>query len=423
LQDTSPIVLLTGAAGGGKSRCAAEKVNAFMLKYPRATGLMLRKAREYAGRSIVPFMEKAVIGGTSGTRKKKSDGLFQYTDESMLYWGGMKDDSQREGIRSIGPDGSLDFAWIEEANQFTELDFNELLARMRGHAAPWVQIILTTNPDSPSHWINQRLILGGEAAVYYSKATDNPNNPPHYIETLKKLTGILRDRLVLGLWKQAEGTVYEWDPAIHLIEPFTIPHQWRRFLAIDFGYTNPFVCQWWAVDPDGSMYRYREIYRSCRTVDEHADQIIELSKGEDIEIAVCDHDAEDRATLERKGIATIPAIKDVSAGIQAVSQRMVADERTEKPRVMFFRSALVDEDEALVDAKRPTCTEQEFPGYVWPKGQDGKPVKEVPVKVNDHGMDTTRYAVKYVDEGEGGVEDQQVGELGHVEDFTSRWTV
>jgi PBSX family phage terminase large subunit len=415
------MMLMTGSAGGGKSRCAAEKVNAFMLKYPGATGLMLRKAREYAGKSIVPFMEKAVIGGTSGTKKKKSDSLFQYQNGSMLYWGGMKDDSQREGIRSIGPDGSLDIVWIEEATQFTELDLNELLARMRGHVAPWVQIILTTNPDAPSHWINQRLILGGEATVYYSRAADNPNNPPRYLETLKLLTGILRERLVLGLWKQAEGAVYEWDPELHLCDPFTIPSSWRRFICIDFGYTNPFVCQWWAVDPDGVMYRYRELYRTRRTVDEHADQILELSRGEDIEIAVCDHDAEDRATLEKKGIATIPAMKDISTGIQAVGQRMAKDERTDLPRVRFFRSALVEEDEALVEAKKPTCTEQEFPGYVWPKGQDGKTVKEVPVKVNDHGMDTTRYAVKYVDEGEGGIEDQQMSELGHVEDFTSHW--
>jgi hypothetical protein len=41
----------------------------------------------------------------------------------------------------------------------------------------------------------------------------------------------------------------------------------------------------------------------------------------------------------------------------------------------------------------PTCTAEEFPGYVWPRGQDGKSKKEVPVQVDDHGMDATRYMV------------------------------
>jgi len=44
-RDRSPVVLLTGSAGGGKSRLAAEKLHGFCLKYPGATALLLRKAR------------------------------------------------------------------------------------------------------------------------------------------------------------------------------------------------------------------------------------------------------------------------------------------------------------------------------------------------------------------------------------------
>jgi phage terminase large subunit len=39
------------------------------------------------------------------------------------------------------------------------------------------------------------------------------------------------------------------------------------------------------------------------------------------------------------------------------------------------------------------CTEEEFDSYVWPKGVDGKPVKEEPVKEHDHGLDALRYLV------------------------------
>jgi hypothetical protein len=77
--------------------------------------------------------------------------------------------------------------------------------------------------------------------------------------------------------------VYEgWDRAVHLIDRFDIPADWRRIRSIDFGYTNPFVCQWWAIDPDGRMYRYREIYRTRRLVSDHAAEIRKLSAGESI---------------------------------------------------------------------------------------------------------------------------------------------
>jgi uncharacterized membrane protein len=49
---------------------------------------------------------------------------------------------------------------------------------------------------------------------------------------------------------------------------------------------------------------------------------VALSQGEAIEATVADHDAEDRATLERYGVYTQPATKDVSPGIQAVQARL-----------------------------------------------------------------------------------------------------
>ena len=391
--DKSRTVLLTGSAGGGKSRLAAEKVHAYMLKYPGATGLMLRKAREYASKSIVPFMRHTVIGAASGVTYKKGDNTFVYDNGSMLYVGGMRDEMQREGVRSIGPKGGLDIAWKEEATQFVEQDFDELSARMRGTAASWTQMILTTNPGPPSHWIKKRLIDGGGAAVYYSKAADNTHNPPAYLDTLDDLTGVLRLRLRDGQWVQAEGAVYPlFDHSVHVIEPFAIPADWRRFRSIDFGYTNPFVCQWWALDHDDRMYLYRELYMSGRTVRVHARQINEYSRGERYEYSVADHDAEDRATLEESEIYTMPARKEITVGIQAVTERMkVAGDG--KPRIFIMRNALIELDDTLEMAKRPTCTLEEIDSYVWSPIRDGVAVKELPVKTNDHGCDAMRYAV------------------------------
>ena len=131
-RDKSKVLLLTGSAGGGKSRLAAEKIHAFMKKYPGATGLMLRKTRESMTNSTVLFMESVVMKGDLSVEHIASKKRFEYSNGSILAYGGMKDKQQRQQVRSVGQDGGLDIAWMEEATAFDEDDFNELLPRLRG---------------------------------------------------------------------------------------------------------------------------------------------------------------------------------------------------------------------------------------------------------------------------------------------------
>ncbi len=324
---------------------------------------------------------------------------FEYDNGSMLAYGGMLDEGQREQLRSIGLGGGIDIAWMEEANRFTEDDFNELMARLRGSAASWRQIILTTNPDSPAHWIKKRLIDGGEASVHYSHAVDNPYNPDDYIEILGSLTGVLRERLHLGRWVQATGVVYEdYQDGIHQVDAFDPPAPWRRFRAIDFGYwPSPFVCQWWCLSPDERVYLYREVWATMTITDDMADRIVELSRGERIEATVSDHDAEDQEVLVRHGIGTVNARKEIKLGVETVTKwlRVAPDG---KPRLYFMRGALTESDARMEEDRRPTSTLEEITMYVWPRTTDGRTVKEVPVKGNDHGLDAMRYMIMYLDQ-------------------------
>jgi len=396
-RDKSKVMLLTGSAGGGKSKVAAEKIHGYCKKYPGTTAIGLRKAREFASKSVV-YAIKGAIGDDVSVKYNASDLIFRYENGSQIFIAGMRDDNQRQALRSINGDGSADIIWGEEANALTEDDHNELLARLRGTASSWRQIIYTTNPDHPRHWIKLRLMDGGEASVYHSKAEDNRYNPPDYLETLSGLTGVLGQRLRDGQWVQAEGVVYdEFRESLHVVEPFDIPMSWRRFRSIDFGYSNPFVCQWWAMDHDGRLYMYREIYMSHRTVKVHSEQINALTGDERIEYTVTDHDAEDRATLEENGVYTTAASKAISPGIQAVKERLkVAGDG--KPRIFLLRNSLVELDGRTDNMNRPTSTIQEASVYAWPKGADGKPVKEVPVDDNNHGMDAMRYMTMLLQE-------------------------
>lgn len=215
----------------------------------------------------------------------------------------------------------------------------------------------------------------------------------YVVERLGNLTGVRRKRLLDGLWAAAEGQIYEeYDPTVHLVPRFDIPEDWDRYWVIDFGYVHAFVWNWYAVDPDGRIYLYRSIYQTRGLVEDHARRGIQLSQGEPRARAIiCDHDAEDRATFERHtGLRTVAATKNVSAGIQAVQERL-RKQPDGKARLYILEDSVVQRDRELQADGKPTSTEDEFPSYVWDER------KEAPVKEDDHGMDNLRYMVAHLD--------------------------
>ena len=51
-----------------------------------------------------------------------------------------------------------------------------------------------------------------------------------------------------------------WSENLHVIKPFKIPDGWLRFRSMDWGSYHPYSCHWYAIDYDGVMYVYRELY-------------------------------------------------------------------------------------------------------------------------------------------------------------------
>jgi PBSX family phage terminase large subunit len=400
-KDKSPILLLAGTAGTGKSRLAAEKIHAYLMKYPDATGLALRKTRQSMTNSTVLFLERSIIGRDPNVRHIKADHRFEYKNGSIMAYGGMADEEQREQIRSIGIAGGVDVAWMEEAVRFAENDYNELLGRMRGHAAPWQQVILSTNPGPPSHWINQRLILGAEACTFdKARPEDNPYNPPAYIENLKRLTGILRMRLWEGLWCQAEGLVYQEFDLENLTdeEPdLSLPFE----LGIDDGYVDPRAILF--IQKKGSeILVFDEIYESRKLAETHVKQILtwcvqrtdkqepddwkawDLTtaalwcRGQEIalpEIAMIP--PESKELQGRLRLADIPSRKadnDIKQGIQTVRELICDGNQVRTLKINRRCKNLIRE-----------ITE----GYVYPEGS--RKDNEKPLDGNDHAADGLRY--------------------------------
>lgn len=393
---TDQEVILSGPAETGKTYAALHKLHRDMLKYPGAQAAIVRKTYQSMHGSVLQTYRR--ILAAEGTPVHSFGGekpeWFDYPNGSRVFVGGM--DNPQKVLSS-----ERDIIYVNQAEELDLADWETLTTRTtgRGSVMPYTQIYGDCNPSYSKHWILEREPL----RLLYSQHEDNPtlfddngNITEQGIRTLTVLdglTGTRKERLRYGKWVSAEGAVYtDWDAAIHLIDPFPIPAEWARYRTIDFGFTNPFVCQWWAEDPDGRLYRYRELYQTGLLTADAADEINRFSEGERYQWTCADHDASERATLHAKGIHTRAARKDVTDGIQEV-QRRLQKQPDGKPRLYLMRNTLVRRDPTLVERKMPTCTEEEIDGYVWAKGNAGQATKEMPVKENDHGLDAMRYII------------------------------
>jgi len=404
-------VLMSGPAGTGKSRACLEKLQLAALKYPGMTGLIVRQVRDTLASTALRTWDKFVLKeqlvagcivyrGASGREPAR----YEFGNGSQVWVAGLDKPSK---IMST----EFDMIYVQEATEVTVKGWESLTTRLRGDAMPYHQLIADCNPDAPTHWLKLRSD-SGTTAMLESRHEDNPTlwdtdtgdwtaRGRDYIKRLDRLTGVTLLRLRHGRWAAAEGICWPgFDTSRHIVDPFPIPDDWPRVWTVDFGMVHPFVLQCWATAPDGELYLYREIYMTGRLVEDHARQIMGIVRpgaewndrerrwegGRWVEPKpqkiVCDHDAEDRATLSRYlGMSTTPADKRVKVGIEAVERRWRDN------RMFLMRGALVERDQTLVDARKPTCTAEEIGGYVWDDN------KEQPVKENDDGSDAMRYRV------------------------------
>lgn len=414
-RDEGPEVAVVGSAGTGKTVAALMKLHADSSRIPGLQSLIVRQTHASLTASTLVAFEQFVAPQEIASGKVRWFGGsgskpagYRYPNGSMIMVGGMDNPGK---VLSM----SLDRILVDEANQISITAYETLLTRLRGSAPTYKQIVTACNPDHPEHWLKQRADdASNKMRMYTSVHEDNPylcgpdgrwtEAGTDYMGFLDSLTGVRRLRYRDGVWAAAEGLVYDdWRDDLNRIDPFAVPADWPLLLAVDFGYSNPFVCQWWRVDPDGRMYLTREIHQTQTLVEDHAKRIKALiQQYKDVEgrpfAVVCDHDSEDRATLTRHlGLSTVAARKAVSRGVQ-MTQARIRPAGDGKPRLYVFRDSLMGRDAVAESQKRPRGFLGEVNGYVWAmeRGADGIP-KEAPLKQHDHSMDAARYAVAHLD--------------------------
>lgn len=294
--------------------------------------------------------------------------------------------------------------WVgDELTRHAESFVDMAMTRL---SPPFAKGLFTTNPDSPYHYVKQRLI--DNEKLYATDAAgsslwkrwdfvigDNPSLTPDYREMLERMySGMFYDRYIRGLWTMAEGLVYEFfvdaGAGSHVIEE--PPCKATTYsLTVDYGTSNPTAAilmgetytgrpRCWAereyyYDPDEHSGR-------SRTDEQHSKEIRKwLGDVKPQAVYIDPSAASFKAQLEHDGFANI-----------------ISAEHAVKDGIRTHARMLQTGDYRI--CRCCTNTRKEYGAYMWDKKAQRKG-EDAPIKQRDHCKDAERYYLhtKYGYEG------------------------
>ena len=353
--------IVYGGAGSGKSWIAAKKQLLRICTEPGHKLLVVRKVARSLRASVFALITQQVIEWGLGpvANINKSDMTIHIAGSDIIFLG--LDDVEKlksiEGITSI---------WVEEADQITPEDFDQLDLRLRGRRPHYKQILMTFNPISVEHWLKKRFFDEeiDNTWSHHSTYLDNPFIDDEYknvFERLKDNNCNYYNIYALGNWGVYDGLVFEqWKEVDELPEDYD-----RRFIGIDYGYNVPSAVVE-VRQRANNIYWDERIYQSGLT---NSDLIQAMKNDEVGGTCYADSAEPDRIEeMKRAGFHVYPANK-----------------ATRIDTIDFVKSF------NLHVTKRSINLKKELSMYVWDKDRNGNALDE-PVKLNDHAIDAGRYA-------------------------------
>jgi hypothetical protein len=283
-----------GAAGGGKSDWGLWHIYELSKRVPKHRSLVLR--------TVLPELKRTLIARSlekfdpAEAHYRPGDKEWRFENGSVIEFGYLDKDDDVYQYKSA----EYDCIFFDEATELSAFQYDYLKSRCRTtrwkrSLGAWPHIINATNPGGKGHgWYKERFVVGtghgervntvefedpitkriaGTRSLGFVPATlhDNAFIDPGYKLNLLALGGVEMRQLYLGDWDVFAGQFFDqWTHGLHVIRPFTIPKQWRRFRGIDYGYAAPFACLWLAIDPEGLVYVYRENYETRLTARQQA---------------------------------------------------------------------------------------------------------------------------------------------------------
>lgn len=383
--------LLCGGAGSGKSVNAAQD---FILKLSdmRCYGanlLVIRKTEAACRYSVFEELTGAVrrMFGEDAAKfwRVRADPmeLTSLVTGSRIIFRGMKEDSQRERVKSVAFEcGKLVWIWCEEATELEAADLEILDDRLRGELAGlnpalYYQITLTFNPVSAGHWLKRRFFdapPSPDVFLHHSTFRDNAFIGADFSRRMERRAredpagfavyglgewGTAGSALILTRWRTGE---LPSDPARYD----------ACWMAQDFGY-NHADCLLLVGLRDGVLYVLRELYVRERDTSE----IIVLAERAAFPKHLpmyCDSAEPDRIRMWQK------------AGWRAVGV-------VKEPGSVAAQIDYLKQHELVVDARCENVLE-ELRSWRWQQDERSGETLDEPCPVHDDAMAALRYATE-----------------------------
>lgn len=394
---TAPFNLWDGSIRSGKTFLSILWLLQVNRDCPDGDGMILGQTPQTIERNFLNSL-MAILG----------EGNYHYkTGEriDIYYWVGNEKKTRRfyiVGAKDVGAvrrirGSTLMIAYVDEGTLMPQIVFDELVGRLSSKDA---KCLVTTNPDSPNHWLLKEYVMNKEAKADWRRfkflLEDNLSLDIEYIERIKRQYRGLParyNRMILGKWVIAEGVIYQaFKPKRHVVTDKDLKglQPRRLFVGSDYGVGNPTVFLLFGefiIEGKKKYVVLKEYYYSGResmkskTTSEYGIEFARWLKGNKALQVVIDPSAsalitelELPKTKKAAGVfySVVKAKNDVLAGIQSVAN-------------MFA-------DDILLIHESCTHTIEELGIYSWDakaqaNGED-KPMKE-----DDHCMDALRYPI------------------------------
>jgi len=447
VQCIEPEVCYSGRRFGAKSNtgCAKSYLYPAIYNDPPAYVLLAREERASMNATTVKTLRDEIVPPAqwvAGWHESRSDLVLR--NGSVIHVRGLDDPGRVLGLR-------VGLAVIDQAEQVSLEQFEIANSCVMQIGMPFHQTLGLFNPEGPDHWAFERYDPDAGDGLRHHAATGKvfarvvhvqPGDLLHLLsqesrERFDRMDGVLGQRLRWGKWVAAEGAVFDnWDAGVHVIDRARPPEwaaadmatwakwggyappDWQRRRGIDFGYEHPYWCGWIAESPEGRRYLYRQDMRTHLTIDEQAERILGAERDElaALRASACeqgegmvrgmaaylesyplagswsDHDRQEREMFAVRGVATAAAEKDIRAGIETI--RELLDHREGAPRLCVLADSLMEVDQRLREARKPTSLQAAMPRYRWQtvrEKSDSQNVRDLPWKRDDDAIDGLRY--------------------------------
>jgi len=413
-------VLYGGAAGGGKSfGLLADPMRYF--GNGNFNGLILRRTNDEL-RELVWKSQELYPKAYPGAKWQEKKSQWVFPSGAKLWMTYLE--REEDVLRYQGQAFSY-IAFDELTQHATPFAWNYMRSRLRT-TDPELPVFMraTTNPGGPGHsWVKRMFIdpapsnkafpatdiESGEVLSYpetHEKAgkplfyrrfipatlKDNPYlyTEGDYEANLLSLPEMQRRQLLEGDWAIADGAAFpEFRQTVHVVEPFEIPDDWRRFRSCDYGYSSYSAVHWFAIDPAyETLIVYRELYVTKHTGRDLAKAILDLERGESIQYGILDSSCWHQRgqigpsiaeEMIAEGCRWRPSDRSAGArvaGRNRLHELLKYDEDKEMPGIVFFDTC------RQIISDLPVIPND-------PKGGDDIDVRYR----SDHAYDSIRYGV------------------------------